>query len=188
MPDPVQLAISALAVHIRTNVAAISSRCTKGWPDPSKDLVKPCAAITHGDPDREGHEAIEISQTAVEDDEVNVDVAYEVADLTVPVQLDVWGSSRTERGDLAATIRGLFTDPEIGDDLRLTLSTYHDRIATFQIERWRDGDNEDAAQRSEWRQTIELTLEVPEVAVKRQPLFTTITTPVEVYNADEDME
>lgn len=203
MPDPVQLAISALADLIRLEVSSLSNRCAKGWPDPSEALVMPCASITHGDPDRTGHEAQEISQSPVEievevvvDEEVqietqidptNVDVAYEVADLVVPVQLDVWGRSRTERGDTAAAIRALFTDPEVGDDLRLTLSNYHGRLATFQIERWRDDDDADAAKQREWRQTIELTLEVPEVVVKRQPLLLTVDAAVEVYNADEVM-
>jgi hypothetical protein len=187
MPDPIQLAISALADHIRTKIAALSSRCTKGWPDPGKTMTMPCASVTHGDPDREGHEALEISKTPVSGSSVLVDVAYEVADLTAPVQIDVWGRTRTERGEVAAAIRGLFTDPEIGDDLRLILSTYHGRLATFQIERWRDEDNAGQAERQEWRQTIELTLEVPEVAVKRQPLLKTITVTTQVYNADQSI-
>lgn len=186
MPDPIQLAISAMVDHIRNHVPDLRA-CLKGWPDPGERLVLPSAAATHGDPERVGHEAIEIGQTVVPGDAVLIDVAYEVADLTAPVQIDVWGRSRTQRGELAAEIRGLFTDPELGDDLRLTLANYHNRIATFQIERWRDGDDDDAAKRQEWRQTIEITIEVPEVAVKRQPLFTTIDLSVEPYNSDQTM-
>ncbi len=187
MPDPIQTAISALADRIRDQVLDLDGRCTKGWPDPREAFVLPCASITHADGEREGREEREISQTAVPGDSVRVDVAYEVANWTVPIQLDVWGRSRTERGEITVAIRSLFTDPDVGDDMRLVLTDYHDRLATFQIDRDRDTDNADSAEHGEWRKTIELTLEVPEVVVKRQALLKTITTPVEVYNPDETM-
>lgn len=187
MPDPVQLAISALADKIKVEIGQLGGRCAKAWPDPAKDIPLPSAAVTHGEPDREGHNAVEISQTDVPSSAVNVDVAFEVADLTVPVQIDIWAATRTARGEIGAAIRDLFADPD-GDDLRIELAEYHDRLATFQVERWRDTDDDDAAERQEFRQTIELTLEVPEVAVKRYPRLVTVDATIETFNSDEEME
>src|SRR5690606_24638635 len=106
-----------------------------------------------------GRDAEQISQADVDGSDVLVDVGFEVADLVVPIQLDLWAATRTQRGELGEAVRALFTDPDIGDDMRLTLADYHDRLATFQIEGWRNEDSGASAERKEWRQTINLTLE-----------------------------
>lgn len=187
MPDPIQLAISALVDHLRANVPELGGKVAKGWPDPEKEIPLPSASVSHGDADRIGHDAAEVLRVPVPGSAVLVDVTYAVGDYTVPVQIDLWATKQSARGEIGDLVRALFTDPEVGDDLRLVLDQYADQLATFQIEDWRDTNDADSAKRGEWRQTINLTLEVPEVSTKRQSLLLTADATVDVYNADEIM-
>lgn len=148
MIDPVAAAVDALVAHL-TSELGVSARVLRGFPakNVAMDLdTLPVVSVT-----AQRATGVQVSPRVV--DSVSVDAVvstytYIVAELAIPVQIDLFAQYRAQRDDLGYTI-GQLLNPLAS--LWLTSATYHGRSIAVDVGQQFSDDDGDTATRGEWR-------------------------------------
>lgn len=183
--------VSDLKTYLESKLP-IEFTIIEGFPHPQTSLVYPSLSITASDVVTHLKHPELITWTDKMGTIATVDALYEIADIELPLQLDVWTMSRDQRSYYTnLLVNSLFNTPGRSSDLNLTLPSHYNVHANFQLE---DGikfdDTNEGVQTSQYRTMIKLQATTILVATKEEykMLHLTLHTKLYQYNPDETEE
>lgn len=104
------------------------------FPMPGKKLIYPTLSIFGGEPTFEFKPSRLFNYTEKLGTSATVDSLYEIADIILPIQLDLWCMSKIQRRiNIDVCMASLFPEPDIRADLNLQISMYHNVHANFEL-------------------------------------------------------
>jgi hypothetical protein len=175
--DPVASAMDALVTHLATTLGSTYT-VLRGWPEHRDDYdpaAKPVVTVVAGEPTETRVSPRELASSTGT-------VTYKIADISVPVQLDVWCAHRARLdGALLAVGRALENGVPHTSGLWLAQSDYYGRPVTFEVTGGpRRHDGPDSATVGEWRATFSLRCSAARVAHRTWPEAEVITPSLEL--------
>lgn len=162
--DPIESAIDALIAHFSTLTVAwkgstASLRVERGWTEGNTAFDfedGPVLTLTHLSERREEHTPEPTAEGPT--------VTWNVADLTILVQMDLWSPYREVHDDAALAVReALHDDLPYRVGLHLTSDDYYDQEITVHTSEGRNLPTSEGPQVGEWRRMWELTVSAAEV-------------------------
>jgi len=185
--DPVASALDALVTHLGTALGG-SYTVLRGWPEHNTDLDLsggPTVSVVAGEPTETRISPYLLGTADELDDEDeetgNLVATYKVANLEIPVQIDVWAAYRESLDSaMLAVGEALENQAPLSSGLWLTQSDYYSRPLSFDVTGSRRPDDADAAAVGEWRGTFLLRCSASRVAQRTWPKATEITSSLEL--------
>lgn len=153
--NPVELALDDLITYLKTQIAATAF--IRDFPNRNEALVMPSITVTHNtDGAYESLDPYELSISTPVGDSAAVTVIWIVGQWDFKVQLDLWAASKPARDKLFSDVYRAINKQIHPMGLSLPLPSYYGLFARFDINGFSHIDNEQAAQRQEWRTKIDL--------------------------------
>jgi hypothetical protein len=173
--DPIASALQALATHLTTALGELVASVRVGWPEHEQDFdlaEGPIVTLFAGEVLEERCAPFELDR---EDTETGVQVLYKVAEMTFPVQLDLWTAYRAHRDDVALhLIEALENRAPHGSGLWLSHEDYHGRPVSFEVISNQRPQAQDGIERGEWRATWMLRVSSALLAIVTHPRIETL--------------
>lgn len=192
--NPVASAMDALVAHLLSTLDFTTlpsgfqtATVRRGWPEGDVTLnmsTGPVLAVTGSQADEERIAPYTVDVGAAVAGVRSV--AYKIANVTIPMQLDLWVPYRAMRDDAVPLVEAAFFNQLPGSaGLWLTQSDYHGRPLGFEIMSGpRYTDEADQAQTGEWRATWSITCTTDKVAITSHPDLTQIDTTTTTTTGD----
>lgn len=155
------------------SVGSLCQNIAEGWERLETELAYPTLVIDAPTPaERALHAPIVLALDAVVGDAAKVDVTFGVAGVTIPLNLEVFASSPTQRSKVVEAALATFAGGLVDDDAQLEIASehYRDRMIGFRVSgvpRWSDFAGRIRA--DEWRGIIPVEADVEEIVVARVP-------------------
>lgn len=130
--DPISHLLDGLRDHLRTVYDGVvaSANVVLGWPDPTIQIALPSVSIVQ----QRGtlyHCRPYIVES--EDDGDDKICLFKLGSVHLPIQVDLWGGSKSERGQLWELLMGTFVSLESTTTQTLTLSDYWDQEVALDL-------------------------------------------------------
>lgn len=215
MPDPIAALQRALATHLNAALPAhlaaagfevtseLAQRVQDGWVEPEQEILEPdgtsdplnsvvtITAPTPGENRPRAPQAASVTDIGGGPPQADVEVLWNVGTFELPLQVDVWAKSRSERESLVGAIRtALRTSVPDGAQLFLTLTEYHNAKASYRLDG--TGMHSDVGSLvggAWWRYTVTVTAECPELikatAAKLKQLTLRLFIPPEATTSED---
>jgi hypothetical protein len=173
--DLVSSALDALADHLTETIPGLTAR--RGWPEANTaldiDEARHVAAVIAGPPEYTLVSPRSVKQTG----STLLAIQYRVAEVEIPVQLDLWCAYRATRDDLVPLVEtALHNRMPFQAGLWLSSAKYYGRPLTIETAKGggsRFQDAPDAVARGEWRKTWDLTIRTDMVVEAEHPAMLT---------------
>lgn len=185
--DPIASALDAIVTHLDTEVATLAS-VLRGWPEHRVDLDLsggPVVAVVAGEAPEERINPIVLG--SADDGDGGLVVTYKVANLVIPVQIDVWAAYRSQLDDAVAAIdAALANQVPATSSLWLTQANYYGRPLSGTVTGFRRADDAETAELGQWRATWNLEVVTDKVAQTTHPTITRIVTTITAQIAEDE--
>lgn len=187
--DPRNALHMAIIAHIKADARFDGVRVVQGWPD--EDLELPCVAVDSGRTRERKARRPDYRTDDLGDGTLRNLQA--MADVTFPINIDLWATTRTQRGQLEDALLALLDGPQPADfgtaearppGMRLTLEHYHDITTRVRLLDQQTQDRE-GARAGYYRTVLACEAMVPRVKVV---LYTTVTEANTTLTVGQDIE
>lgn len=161
-----------LKSYLLTKVPALAQVLTE-WPEANQQIKYPSLVILGNNPQYFNLMPYSVKITDPDDDK-KVIVTHVVGQYELNMQLTAWCRNKKERQDIHEALF-LALNPQVDPPgLVLQLSDYFDTFASYDISGHELPDDEESAQRREWRVTIQVLGHVKAIIEKEEFSMTTI--------------
>lgn len=175
--DPISSALAALVTHLATELGD-NATVREGWPEHEVDFdieAGPVVSVVAGEAPEERCSPQHLS--TVEDEDGNMLVTYKVANLSFPVQVDLFTAYKVQRDSLALSVlQALENQVPFSSALWLTHSDYYGRSVTFEITGQDRTQDQAGVERGEWCARFNLRADTVVVTTRTFAKATTLQT------------
>lgn len=155
-----------------------------GFPESNRKMRYPAMAIHHAGTTQLAYELpYVLNQTIING--AMASVRYVHGQYNWKIQIDIWEESQEELFDLMEKFTQAFDGNLPQNGINLTLSEYHGVICTYVLTDEAEGNNQESAQRKEYRATYSIEANCKKVSSQDHSLITeepevTLETPEEI--------
>lgn len=172
--DAVDAMIDNLATYLLAALPGLS--VLKEWPSANQKLVYPSVTIFSNQPQYTNLQPYTLSVTAPDVNNQVVSTLV-VGEWDGKLQLDLWCRSKVERQTIGKALRDALNPNVNPQGLSLQMADYFNEWVRFDMDGYKQVDDEAASQRQEYRTQLSLMFNVKEVAQKTNfAIITTIDT------------